>query len=207
MNRKLAFYDIIFYMALPFLAWNYGKDIIGDYYAMLLSTVPGIFYTVYRFWKERQFNIIGIFIIGSLVLNTTVDLLSGSAEKMIINGIYLGLFYVVIHLVALLIRKPFALYFAVEFVALQGFHRKQSRDLYYTKGIFKWFQLIQFIFIIRGLFMAGLKMWLLQKYGVDGYGSMIIYRQVAGWFFGILITGLYLYTNVPINHYLKSKAA
>src|SRR5699024_9901692 len=163
--------------------------------------VPGIFYTVYRFWKERQFNIIGIFIIGSLVLNTTVDLLSGSAEKMIINGIYLGLFYVVIHLVALLIRKPFALYFEVKFVALQGFHHKQSQDLYYSRGIIKWFQLIQFIFIIRRLFMAGLKMWLLQKYGVDGYGSMIIYRQVAGWFFGILITGLYLYTNVPINHY------
>lgn len=62
------------------------------------------------------------------------------------------------------------------------------------------------IFIIRGLFMAGFNTWLLQKYGVDGYGSMIIYRQVTGWFFSILIMGLYFYTNVPINQYLKRVA-
>ncbi|MBU5467331.1 hypothetical protein KQI49_10905 [Virgibacillus sp. MSJ-26] len=204
MNRKLAAADIIFYMALPFIIWNYGKGFLGDYLAMLLSTVPGFIYTIYRFWKEKQFNIAGLFIISSLLLSTVVDLASGSAENMIWNGIYLGLFFTFIHMITLIIKRPLALYFAVDFVYLQQGHpREQSKKLFYQPGIFKWYQLIQSIFVIRGLFMAGLKTWLLQKYGVDGYGGMILYRQVAGWTFGALIMGLYFYSSVPINNYLK----
>ena len=205
MNRKLAFMDIIFYMVIPYFIWNYGQSYLGDYFAMLLSTVPGFFYTIFRFWKEKQFNIGGLFIIGTLFIGTTVNLLSGSAESMIWNGIYLGLFYVFIHAVALLLQRPLALYFAVDFVYLQGQPRKQSTELFYKKGIFGRFQLIQFVFIIRGLSMAGLNIWLLKKYGVDGYGNMIIYRQVAGWTFSLLIMGLFFYTSVPINNYLKKQ--
>jgi len=50
--------------------------------------------------------------------------------------------------------------------------------------------------------MASLNIWLLQKYGVDGYGNMIIYRQIAGWTFNLLIMGLFFYTSVPINNSL-----
>lgn len=203
MSRKLALLDIIFYMAIPFLIWNYGKDFLGDYVAMLLSTIPGFIYTIYRFIKEKQFNIVGLFIIGSLILNTSVDLLSGSAENMIWNGIYLGLGYTVLHTVSMLIQRPLSLYFAVDFVALQqGYPKVQSKALFYRRGIFKWFQLIQLIFVIRGLMMAGVKVWLLHAYGVDGYGSMLLYRQIIGWTFSALIMGLYFYTSVPINRYL-----
>src|SRR5690625_6471547 len=72
MNRKLAFMDIIFYMVIPYFIWNYGQSYLGDYFAMLLSTVPGFFYTIFRFWKEKQFNIGGLFIIGTLFIGTTV---------------------------------------------------------------------------------------------------------------------------------------
>jgi len=206
-NKKLIVLDIICYAALPFLIWKYGRDLIGDYPAMLVSTVPGFIYTFYRFMIERQFNIAGLFVIGSLFINTTVDLLSGSAEQMLWNGIYLGLFYVLVHLIALVLMRPLALYFAVDFVYLQGYPRKQSTALYYEKGIFRWFQLIQILFIVRGLFMAGLKTWLLQKYGVDGYEQMLIYRQISSWFFGLLITAGFFYTSVPISKYLARKQA
>ncbi|WP_156914218.1 hypothetical protein [Paucisalibacillus globulus] len=77
--------------------------------------------------------------------------------------------------------------------------------MFYTKGIFKWFQIIQLLFIIRGLFIAGLKTWLLQKYGVDSYEQMLIYRQISEWFFGLLITAVFIYTNVPIGKYFEQR--
>lgn len=205
MNKRLIILDIICYAALPFLIWKYGRDILGDYPAMIISTIPGFIYTIYRFIVERQFNIGGLFVLVSLFIGTTVDLMSGSAEQMLWNGIFLGLFYVLVHLIALVLMRPLALYFAVDFAYLQGWPRKESKDLYYKKGIFKWFQLIQILFIIRGLFMAGLKTWLLQKYGVDGYDQMLIYRQISGWFFGLLITAAFFYTNVPISKYFEGK--
>lgn len=204
-NKKIIIFDIIFYVALPYFIWKYGRDPFGDYVAMLISTIPGFVYTVYRFILEKQFNIAGIFIIGSLLLGTTVDLLSGSAERMLWNSVYLGLFYVVVHIVALMIRRPFALYFAVDFAYLQGHARKDSTKLFYQQGVFKWFQFIQVLFIIRGLFMAGLKVFLLQKYSVDAYESMLIYRQIVGWFFNIVITGVFIYTNVPINRFVENQ--
>src|SRR5699024_4546533 len=122
MNRKLAAADIIFYMALPFIIWNYGKGFLGDYLAMLLSTVPGFIYTIYRFWKEKQFNIAGLFIISSLLLSTVVDLASGSAENMIWYGIYLGLFFTFIHMITLIIKSHRVLDFAVDFVYFEQGH-------------------------------------------------------------------------------------
>lgn len=206
-NQKFIILDLIFYAALPYIIWKYGRDPFGDYIAMLISTVPGFIYTIYRFIMERQFNVAGLFILGSLVLGTAVDLLSGSAERMIWNGIYLGLFYVFIHFIFLVIKRPLALYFAIDFAYLQGHKRKHSTTLFYQKGIFQWFQIIQTMFVVRGLFMAGLKTYLLQTYGVDGYGSMLIYRQVAGWVFGGIIMGLFCYTNVPIQNFFERQRA
>ena len=70
-----------------------------------------------------------------------------------------------------------------------------------------WFQMIQLLFVIRGLFMAGLNAGLLKTYGVDGYNQMIIYRQIAGWFFGLLVAGMYIYINVPVRNYFQKQDA
>jgi len=204
LNRFILM-DVIFYAAVPYLIWEYGRDLVGDYAAILISSVPGIVYTCYRFFVEKQFNITGLFILGSLVLDNVADILSGSAERMLQNDIYLGLFYVMIHLFAFIIKRPFSLYFAVDFAYMLGYKRKDSLWLYFQKGIFKWFQIIQLCFIIRGLFMAGLTAFLLQRYSVDGYGKMLIYKQVLGWFFSILITGLFIYINIPIQKFLESR--
>lgn len=196
--------DLLFYAAIPYVLWKFGTDLLGDYIALLISTIPGFAYTVYRFVKERQFNMIGLFVIGSLLLGTVVNLLSGSAEQMLWNGIYLGLFYVLIHFIALVIKRPFALYFAVDVAYLQGYERESSKWLFYQKGIFKWYQMIQSFFIIRGLCLAGMNIYVLNKTGVDGYDQMIIYRQIIGWIFSALIMGLYFYTKVPIQRFVKA---
>ncbi|MDN4608997.1 VC0807 family protein [Sporosarcina highlanderae] len=202
-GNKFIILDLFFYAAIPYVLWKFGRDPFGDYIAMLISTIPGFIYTVYRFLREKQFNITGLFVIASLLLGTLVDLLSGSAERMLWNGVYLGMFYVIVHFIALTVKRPFALYFAVDFAYLQGHDRKESTKLFYEKGIFIWFQLIQLLFIVRGLFMAGLKVYLLKKYGVDGFDQMLIYRQIASWIFGALITGMFFYTNVLIQKFVN----
>jgi len=103
--KKLMVLDLIFYMILPLLLWNYGREPFGDYYAMLLSTVPGFIYTVYRFLRERQLNISGLLIILSLFLSTIINLLSGSAENMLWNQVYFGYVYAALFLLSILFRK------------------------------------------------------------------------------------------------------
>lgn len=202
-NKYLIFLELLFYAALPYAIWKFGREPFGDYAAMLLSTVPGIIYTVYRFAKDRQFNVTGLFILGSMLIGTTVDLLSGSAEQMIWNNVYLGLFYTFLFVILFIVKQPISLYIAVDFAYLQGYARKDSKALFFQKGVFRWFQLIQIVFIIRGLVMAGITVFLLRKYGIDSYGDMLIYKRVAGWVFSGILTGMFFYISVVIQKYTK----
>lgn len=202
-NKYFIYLELLFYAALPYAIWKFGREPFGDYAAMLLSTVPGILYTVYRFAKERQFNVTGMFILGSLLIGTTVDLLSGSAEQMIWNNVFLGLFYTFLYVILFFLKQPFSLYIAVDFAYLQGYARKDSKALFFQKGIFRWFQLIQIVFIIRGLFMAGITTFLLRKYGIDSYGDMLIYKRVAGWVFSGIVMGMFFYINIVVQNHVN----
>ncbi|OZU87701.1 hypothetical protein CIL03_15145 [Virgibacillus indicus] len=206
MNKKhknLVFLDLICYAAIPYLIWNYGREPLGDYLAILLSTIPGFIYTIYRFIIEKQFNIAGFFILSSLLISTAVNLLSSSAESMLWNQVYLGFGYAAIYLLSIVFRKPLALYFAVDWAYLQGYRRKDSKRLYYSKGIFMWYQLLTLLFVVRGIFQNGLKAWLINIYGADGYGKMLIYMNISGWTFGVLITLGFILIGVKINNYIK----
>ncbi|GAQ17256.1 membrane protein [Oceanobacillus picturae] len=203
MNKKLILLDIICYAVVPYLIWNYGREILGDYWAIILSTVPGFIYTVYRFLKEKQFNIAGLFILGSLAISTTVNLLSPSAESMLWNQVYLGLAYGVVYLLSILIKQPLALHFMVDWAYLQGYARQDSRTLYFKPQLLKWFQLLTLLFVARSIFMNGLKAFLLQTYGAAGYGKMLIYMNISGWIFSAVVTLGFVFIGVKINQYLN----
>lgn len=205
MKNKIFLIELIVYAVLPIAIWKYGREVVDDYIAMLVSTIPGIIYTIYRFAKDKQFNITGLFVLTSLVIGTTVDLLSGSAEQMIWNGVYLGLIFSAFHFLLFMIKRPLSLYLAVDFMYLQGDARQDSKALFYQKGIFKYFQMIQILFVVRGVCMAALTAFLLNKHGIDGYTSMIIYKQIATWTFSIAIIGLFFYINVPVKKYFAKQ--
>ena len=120
---------------------------------------------------------------------------------MIWNNVYLGLFYTFIYVILFIIKRPFPLYVAIDFAYLQGYARKDSKTLFFQKGIFGWFQLIQVVFIIRGLVIAGITVFLLRKYGIDGYGDMLIYKRVASWVFSGIVMGMFFYINVIVQKY------
>ena len=196
MNKKLMLLDIICYAVIPYFAWKFGREPFGDYIAILLSTIPGFIYTVYRFVKEKQFNIAGLFIISSLLLGTVVNLLSSSAESMLWNQVYLGYGFAVFHLITVIFKQPMALYFTVDMAYLQGYPRKNSKALFNKKGLFMWFQLMSLLFVVRGIFQNSLKAWLIGTYGAGGYDQMIIYMNVSGWIFsGLIMLGYFFISN------------
>jgi len=190
MKKYAVILDLIFYVVLPFVIWTYGRESLGDYWAMLLSTVPGFIYTITNFVRDRQFNITGIFILGSLFVGTVVDIFSGTAERMLWNQVYLGGAFSGVFLLSMLIKKPLPLYFALDIAYLQGYPREKNRVLFYNKELFQWFQLLTLVFVMRGITLALLKSWLLNKHGVDGYSSMLIYLRITSWVFsGIMMVG------------------
>ncbi|RIU91409.1 VC0807 family protein [Oceanobacillus picturae] len=203
MNKRLILLDIICYAVVPYLIWNHGREILGDYWAIILSTVPGFIYTVYRFLKEKQFNIAGLFILGSLAISTTVNLLSSSAESMLWNQVYLGLAYGVVYLLSIFIKQPLALHFMVDWAYLQGFPRQDSRTLYFKPQLMKWFQLLTLLFVARSILMNGLKAFLLQTYGAAGYGKMLIYMNISGWIFSAVVTLGFVFIGVKINQFVN----
>lgn len=199
MKKYTVLFDLIFYMVLPFAIWTYGRESLGDYWAMLLSTVPGFIYTIINFVRDRQFNITGIFILLSLLVGTVVDILSGTAERMLWNQVFVGVSFSCVFLVSLLIKKPLPLYFMVDMAYLQGYPRESSRVIYFKKEILRWFQVLTLIFVLRGITLALLKSWLLNKYGVDAYGSMLIYLRVTSWVFGGVMSIGYIFIGNEIK--------
>ncbi|TLS36115.1 VC0807 family protein [Pseudalkalibacillus caeni] len=190
--KKLPILDLVFYLVIPLLIWNEGRDLIGDYYAILLSTVPGILYTFYRFFVEKQFNVTGLFIITTMLIGAVVDLLSGDAEAMLWNNVYygggIGLFF----LLSSLIRKPIAMYFSIDIAYLQGYARQDSYMLYTKKGLFVYFQLLNLLFAFRSFTMSGLKAVLIETYGVEQYDRILFMMNVAGWIFTGIIFIAYI---------------
>ena len=207
MKGKLIWLDVIFYLAIPLWIWHFGKDMLGDYAAMLLSTVPGLLYTIYRFFLEKQFNITGLFIIITLALSTSVNLIAGSAERMLVYSIYcdfaMGLFY----LFTVIIKKPIVLYFFIDVAYLQGYERKNSYHLYTQKALFKYFLWITGLMSIKGIIQAGLKWYLYVLLGVDGFGTIITVMNISGWVFNALIAIGYLFIVKKIYDYLKTIGA
>ncbi|MCM3387750.1 hypothetical protein M3649_06340 [Ureibacillus chungkukjangi] len=203
--KKSGLLDLIFYIAIPYFIWKYAREPLGDYHAMLLSTAPGVIYAAYRFLKEKQFNITGLFILGSLCITTTVNLLSQNGENMLWNQVYIGYFFAAIFVLSIIIKKPLALYFALDIAVVQGKDRVKTKRLYTKRGIFKWFQRFTLIFVVRSLFHSTFKAWLITIYGVEGYGKMLVYLNVTDWIFTVLIVLGMIFVRKRISQTLKKE--
>lgn len=205
-KKNIVFFDLLFYLVLPYLIWNQGRDYLGDYYAILLSSVPGFIYTIYRFVKEKQFNVTGMFILFSLFAGTTIDLLSGSAERMLWNQVFFGIFMFLLILTTIFIKQPLGMHFAVDIAYLQGEPREESQKLYRTQEFYKYFVWLTALFAFRSLFQAGLKSYLLMEYGAKKYDFILFAMKISGWIFGGLITAAFVFISMKIyNYHEKNK--
>ncbi|MFI8575653.1 VC0807 family protein [Rossellomorea aquimaris] len=190
MKRNFVLLDLLIYVALPLFVWNIMRDYIGDYYAMLLSSVPGIIYTVYRFIEMKKVNTFGLFILVTLIVGTLIDVLAGSSIQLLWNNVYYAAALSLFFFITMLLRKPISLFFGLDFAELQGYDRTFSKRLFYKKPLYRIFQLITLCFALRSGILAFVKAWLILEYGVEAFDKGIILRQAFSWIMtGITVAG------------------
>jgi len=199
MKKNIIVLDLIFYVGLPLFVWHVLREHVGDYYAMLLTSVPGIFYSLYRFKEMKKINVTGIFILASLVIGTVVDLLSGSALQLLWNNVYYSAVVGVFFLLTMVFKNPLALYFAIDIAELQGQDREFSKKLYFQKRLFVIFQVLTFIFALRSGVFAGVNSWLIQQHGVEAFDNGILIKQVLGWVMTIFTVIGFVYVSKVIQ--------
>jgi len=174
---------------MPYAIWALTRQSLSDYHSLLLSTVPGFVYTIGRFAIERSWNVTGIFLIAALLIGTTVDLLSGDAETMIMNNIRTLLVFGVFFLASMLAKRPMALYFFADTARVLGWlpEHGRSRDALRDEELMPYFQGLTFLFALRYVAIAFVKLVLFSIHGVEGYGLLIWWRVALSWGFGALI--------------------
>ncbi|MGD6817298.1 VC0807 family protein [Metabacillus sp. 84] len=199
MKKYLIISDILFYLILPYAIWEYGKEPLGFYYAMLLSTVPGILYTIYRFFSEKQFNVTGLFIMASLSINTIIDLLSQNAERMQHNNVWVSIGFGLFWMASIAIKKPFGLYLMADIAFLQGQKREDSLKLYNRPKLLPLFYLLSFVFAVQNFLNAALRAFLLNLYGIAQYDKILFFMKIYGWVFTVIIMIAFVYTGMKIS--------
>lgn len=208
MKKFKPIIEIICYIVLPIVIWKYGREPLGDYYAMLLSTAPAFVYTIWNFFNDRQFNVSGLYVMSSLMVNTILDLISDSAEWMLWNGIYFNFGMIAFLLLTIAIKKPIVMYFLIDAAYVQGTPREESLKKYKSKELFKYFQWLTAFLILRDVLESGVKIWLIYKYGVDGFDKILIAMRTFGWIMSVVFVGAVMFVfNKISQHAEKEKSA
>ncbi|RWZ58091.1 hypothetical protein EQV77_09920 [Halobacillus fulvus] len=198
-QNKFVLLDVICYIIFPLVVWHMLRDDLGDYYAMLLTTVPGIVYTIYRFFALKKLNIFGLYMITTLVIGTLLDVMAGSALQMLWNSVLFAYVIGAFFLLTMLINKPITLFFGLDFSEMQGYDRAFSKRLFYKKKILVYFHLLTLAFALQDIALAGLKTWLIIEYGVEAFDQALILRQVINWGLTVVIVAGFFYIGNIIN--------
>jgi hypothetical protein len=170
--------DLIIYLGVPLVIWNSCRSILGDYPAMLLSTVPGIVYTLYTFFKEKQYSITGLFILATMIIGGMLDICSKTAHQMLWNMVYLNIGLVVFWCITMVIKKPMAMFFFIDYAYLQGVPKERTRKLYSQMPYFKYFMFLTAFLALRDLADIFLRVILIHIYDVPGFNKIKIITQI-----------------------------
>ncbi|MTT31721.1 hypothetical protein GMB86_06805 [Terrilactibacillus sp. BCM23-1] len=199
MNKNIIVCDFILYLIFPLVIWNVFKNYMDDYYAMLISSIPGIVYSIIRFILLKKINLFGVALITNLTIGILIDVLAGSAIQMLWNEVFYSYIVAFIFIVTILINKPIFLVFSLDFVEMQGHTREQLKKVFYQKKILFVFKLITYGFALREILLATIKIWLIQKYGIHSFDKGLILRQILNW----TITGISMYGFIYISKCLN----
>lgn len=166
--------DFVLFFIFPLVFWELCREVVGDYPAMILSTLPGFLYSLYRFKNNARLNYTGICVILNLTAGILVDFLSGSALQLLWNNVFYSAALLLIYSVSFAVRKPLYLYFTLDLMAISGYDRKITKELFFEKKTYKLFQLITLIYCANELlYIACLARWIM-IYGVEAYRLDII---------------------------------
>jgi hypothetical protein len=179
----------LIYLGVPLLIWNTCRSFLGDYLAMLLSTIPGIIYTLFTFFKEKQYSITGLFILSTMVISGLLDVFSRSAHQMLWNMVYMNIGLVLFWCFTIIIKKPMAMLFFIDYSYLNGVPKSESRSLYIQKPFFRYFIFLTLFMTFRDLADIFLRVFLIHLYDVDGFNKIKVITQI----WNMLTTALFIY--------------
>lgn len=181
MRNKIVILDLICFVLFPLVIWNYSRNYIGDYYAMLISSIPGLLYSIYRFVLIKKVHIFGIYMIANLAIGTIIDVISASAIQMLWNHVIFSYISAVFFIVTVAFHKPIVLFFSLDFVEMQGYDRKIMKEKFYQKRILFIFMVVTLGFAFKDILLASIKVGLILEYGVEAFDKGIIIRKIMNW--------------------------
>ena len=181
--KKKIFLDILFYLGIPLIAWNYGRPYLNDYNAILVGGIPAVIYTIIDFFRTKELNVSGLFLMIVVILNFIMNMISKTALQELWNGVYVSAILIFIYAVSMLIRKPIGMFFFVDYAYAKGIPRKTSLQRFAQKkylGYFQWFTLF---LAAREITVIIVKSILINSYGLQGFNTIQIVMQVISYAF------------------------
>lgn len=186
-NLTLLF-DVLFYFILPIFCWEVLRVYLSDYLAILISSFPGIGYSIYRYLQTKALSFTRLFLLINIISGLLIDLLSRTALQVLWNDAFYSLGLSVLYLGSCFLFKPLLFYFTLDILVLRGYDRKLTKEILLTKEALRIFRITTLMNSIREVIYASFLLMLIPKYGVEMYTYSIIFDQL----FSFLMSGVSL---------------
>lgn len=180
---KRIFLDAFFYLGVPLLIWNFFREDLGDYYAILYGMLPAVIYTIAMAVIKKEWNVTGIFFLSLISLNFVFNLISKTAVQELWNGVYMSIISIVFYMLTIRIKKPIGMYFFIDYAYAKGVPRKASKALYTSSENYGYFVQFTLFLVLREIVTGGVKSYLIFDKGVEAFNTIQLTSSIIGYIF------------------------
>lgn len=180
---KRIFLDAFFYLGVPLLIWNFFREDLGDYYAILYGMLPAVIYTIAMAVIKKEWNVTGIFFLSLISLNFVFNLISKTAVQELWNGVYMSIISIVFYILTIGIKKPIGMYFFIDYAYAKGVPRKASKALYTSSENYGYFVQFTLFLVLREIVTGGVKSYLIFDKGVEAFNTIQLTSSIIGYVF------------------------
>ncbi|WEG12197.1 hypothetical protein PU629_19075 [Pullulanibacillus sp. KACC 23026] len=206
MTKRLLFLlELFIYLILPLLLWGTIRDIIGDFPTMICSSLFGVLFSTYRYYKTREFNLTALLLMGNLIIDFLIDIFSQSAIRLLWNSTFYSLGLAFLYLLSVLIKRPIFLLFALDLIVMDGNDRKINKEMLYRPGPLKVFNLLTLVNSLKELVSAFTMMYLIKNFGVEAYRFDILLDQAFSFILSLISIFGFLYAYKLANEIVTIK--
>ena len=180
MKKRLAL-ELGVYIILPILLENIlGKSL--SYYAIGLSLLGGIVYTIINKIKNKVYNLSGITILSFLVINMVLNVISKTQYHLIIKEIYFLITVSILLSVFIVFKKSFIMQILKDTLEILGYKKTNIDNIFGKNQLDSYFTSFTSLFIVHLLILSFIKMHFILIYGSNG----IIKAQSLSSFIGFI---------------------
>lgn len=180
--------DILIYAVLPMFVWGRFHNIHTQYVAVAISSLVGLAYAVYRFLESREFNATGVYIFVSNALVVVVTVGAGNAHNSLWGQSALNVVLALFAFGTIVLGRPLASTFAIDFAYLRGVPREQSRQRFRHRSNKIYFTAVTYIMVVLNLVQTAVLVYLTVHLGYAEFAHIVAISNIIGWVGSIVIT-------------------